>query len=40
MKYILIILTLAIVSGCGSKKIITKNCEKAENTDLYICEKI
>lgn len=39
MKYLLIFAILGLTS-CGHKKLVVKNCEKAEHADLYICERL
>ena len=39
MKYILLILCFSL-AGCSSAKLVVKNCEKAGNADLYICDRI
>lgn len=31
---------LISLQGCGSAKLVVKNCEKAGNEDLFICDRI
>lgn len=40
MKLLILVVISICLVGCGSKKVIVKACEKAENTDLFICEKM
>lgn len=36
---ILLVVFLVLATGCGSKKIVAKNCEKAGNADIFVCDK-
>lgn len=41
MKVLLIALTLAsFFTACGTTKIVARNCEKTDDSDLYVCEKL
>lgn len=39
MKYLLLAFIL-VLTGCSHGKIVVKNCEKAGNADLYVCDPI
>lgn len=39
MKMIFVALTILMLTGCATKKIIVKNCEKAGNADVFICDE-
>lgn len=41
MKYFILLGICSIVlSSCAGVKVIVKNCDKASNAELWICEKI
>jgi len=40
--FVFTVLTVAVVvvAGCASKKIVVKNCEVTERSDIYVCESL
>lgn len=40
LRYIFVALVSFCVAGCGSKKVVARNCEKAGNAELYVCDSI
>lgn len=40
MKYIISIFLAMTLVGCGHKKIVAKNCDKAGNADIYVCDQL
>lgn len=40
MKLLILVIVSITLVGCGSKKIVARNCEKAGNADLYVCDTL
>ena len=40
IRYILIGVVMFAVAGCSQKKLVVKNCEKAGNADVYVCDPL
>lgn len=39
-RYVLVALVVFCVTGCSAKKIVARNCEKAGNADLFVCDNL
>lgn len=40
MKLLLVVSISFILVGCGSKKVVARNCEKAGNADVFVCDSL
>lgn len=39
-RYIFVALVMFCVTGCSAKKIVARNCEKAGNAEIFVCDPI
>jgi hypothetical protein len=40
MRYLIVITLAFSVSACGAKKVVARNCEKAGNADVFVCDSL
>lgn len=40
IKLLMLVLISSSLVGCGSKKVVVRNCEKAGNADVFVCDPL
>lgn len=40
VAFALILVTTLTLFGCSSKKVVVRNCEKAGNAELFVCDPL
>lgn len=40
MRLLLLILIATALTSCSAKKVVARNCEKAGNAEVYVCDPL